>query len=70
MSYNGKSIGEVRDFEGLKVQETPNVADIFSVELNYKKLWNRKIAAANYYKKFNLDLTPHFANTMLYDRRN
>jgi hypothetical protein len=26
---NGKSIGEVRDFEELKVQETPNVANAF-----------------------------------------
>ncbi len=29
---NGKSIGEVRDFEELQVQEFPIVADIFSVE--------------------------------------
>ena len=40
MSPNGKSIGEVRDFEELKVQETPNVANAFSMELNYKKMWN------------------------------
>ena len=32
IAYNGKSIGEVRDFEELKVQEFPNVADIFFVE--------------------------------------
>jgi len=31
MSANGKSIGEVRAFEELKVQERPNEADIFSV---------------------------------------
>ena len=32
ISHNGKSIGEVRDFEELKVQEFPIVADIFFVE--------------------------------------
>jgi len=30
LSANGKSIGEVRDFEELKVQERPNGADAFS----------------------------------------
>ena len=40
MSHNGKSIGEVRDFEELKVQERLNGADAFSMELNYKKMWN------------------------------
>ena len=39
---NGKSIGEVRAFEEQKVQETPNVANAFSMKLNYKKMWNRK----------------------------
>jgi hypothetical protein len=34
MSANGKSIGEVRAFEELKVQERPNGANIFSMELN------------------------------------
>jgi len=29
IAYNGKSIGEVRAFEELKVQESRNVADIF-----------------------------------------
>lgn len=29
---NGKSIGEVRDFEELKVQGIQNVADIFSMK--------------------------------------
>jgi len=53
LSANGKSIGEVRTFEELKVQERPNEADIFFVELNYKKMWNEKIAAAKYYKIFN-----------------
>ena len=38
MSYNGKSIGEVRDFGELKVQERLNVADIFSTKRTYKKL--------------------------------
>ncbi|UOE39149.1 hypothetical protein [Chryseobacterium oryzae] len=37
---NGKSIGEVRAFGELKVQERPNVADAFSMELNYEKMWN------------------------------
>ena len=36
----GKSIGEVREFEEPKVQECPNEADAFSMELNYKKMWN------------------------------
>jgi len=40
LADNGKSIGEVRDFEELKVQERPNEADAFSMELNYKKMWN------------------------------
>ena len=34
MSYNGKSIGEVRAFEERKVQESSDVADIFSMELS------------------------------------
>jgi len=38
MADNGKSIGEVRDFEELKVQKFPIVADIFSMKLNYKKM--------------------------------
>lgn len=37
---NGKSIGEVRDFEELNVQEFTNVANAFSMKLNYKKMWN------------------------------
>ena len=37
---NGKSIGEVRAFEEPKVQESLHVADAFSMELNYKKMWN------------------------------
>ena len=37
MVANGKSIGEVREFEELKVQERPNEADAFSMELSYKK---------------------------------
>ena len=36
ISYNGKSIGEVRAFEEQNVQERPNGADIFSMKLNYK----------------------------------
>ena|GEM_PF-2045492 len=60
LSANGKSIGEVREFGELKVQEFTIVADIFFVELSYKKMWNEKIAAAKYYKKFNLDLNPAF----------
>jgi hypothetical protein len=40
MADNGKSIGEVRAFEELKVQERPNVANAFSMKLNYKKMWN------------------------------
>lgn len=28
-------------------------------------MWNWKILAAKYYKKFNFALLPHFANTML-----
>ncbi|MCZ2356440.1 MAG: hypothetical protein LC115_07095 [Bacteroidia bacterium] len=40
MSLNGKSIGEVRDFEELNVQEFTNVANAFSMKLNYKKMWN------------------------------
>ena len=38
MSYNGKSIGEVRAFEERKVQESSDVADIFSMKRTYKKL--------------------------------
>ncbi|MGX9987517.1 hypothetical protein [Soonwooa purpurea] len=34
ITANGKSIGEVRAFEELKVQERPIVADIFSMELS------------------------------------
>ena len=34
MSYNGKSIGEVRAFEEQNVQERLNVADAFSDCLN------------------------------------
>ena len=34
ISHNGKSIGEVRAFEELKVQEKPNVANAFSSTLN------------------------------------
>ena len=37
---NGKSIGEVRAFEELKVQERTNVANAFSILLTYKKLQN------------------------------
>jgi len=37
---NGKSIGEVRAFEELKVQERPNVANAFSILLTYKKMQN------------------------------
>jgi len=40
MSPNGKSIGEVRVFEELKVQEIQNVANAFSIMLTYKKLQN------------------------------
>ena len=36
IAYNGKSIGEVREFEGLKVQEFRNEADAFFGLLNYK----------------------------------
>ena len=35
---NGKSIGEVRVFEELKVQERLNGANIFSMKRTYKKL--------------------------------
>ena len=38
VSPNGKSIGEVREFEELKVQERPNGADIFSMKRTYKKI--------------------------------
>lgn len=37
MSHNGKSIGEVRAFEELKVQRNLNVANAFSILLTYKK---------------------------------
>ena len=40
ITANGKSIGEVRDFEELKVQEIQNVANAFSILLTYKKLQN------------------------------
>lgn len=40
VAANGKSIGEVRDFEELNVQEFTNVANAFSMKLNYKKMWN------------------------------
>ena len=32
ITANGKSIGEVREFEGQKVQEFRNVADAFSMK--------------------------------------
>jgi hypothetical protein len=32
LAYNGKSIGEVRAFEELKVQERLNLADAFSMQ--------------------------------------
>ena len=38
MTDNGKSIGEVRAFEELKVQGSSDVADIFSMKRTYKKL--------------------------------
>jgi hypothetical protein len=38
VSHNGKSIGEVRAFEELKVQESSDVADIFSMKRTYKKI--------------------------------
>ena len=62
---NGKSIGEVRAFEELKVQENPNVADAFFGLLNYKKYQYEKAAAAKNDKIFNYHFPPHFANTML-----
>jgi len=34
ITANGKSIGEVREFGELEVQEFTNVADAFSMELN------------------------------------
>jgi len=37
MSPNGKSIGEVRAFEELKVQVSLIVANAFSILLTYKK---------------------------------
>ena len=40
IATNGKSIGEVRDFEEQKVQERPNVANAFSILLTYKNLQN------------------------------
>ena len=40
ITANGKSIGEVRAFEELKVQEIQNGANAFSMKLNYKKMWN------------------------------
>ncbi len=40
IAYNGKSIGEVRDFEEPKVQEIQNLAKAFSMKLNYIKMWN------------------------------
>jgi len=40
ITANGKSIGEVRAFEELKVQRNPNVANAFSILLTYKKLQN------------------------------
>jgi len=37
IAANGKSIGEVREKWNRQVQFRPNVADIFSMKLNYKK---------------------------------
>ena len=66
ITANGKSIGEVRAFEELKVQEIQNVANAFSILLTYKKLQNWK-AWADYFFCFSiLHFSPHFANTMLY----
>jgi len=42
ISPYGKSIGEVRAFEELKVQERLNVANAFSLLLTYKKMQNLK----------------------------
>ena len=60
IAYNGKSIGEVREFEGLKVQEFRNEADAFFGLLNYKNNQYGKAAADKYYKYFNLDFNPAF----------
>ena len=38
LSHNGKSIGEVRAFEEQNVQESSDVADIFSMKRTYKKI--------------------------------
>ena len=65
MAYNGKSIGEVRAFEELKVQERPNGADAFSDCLNYEKKQYEKQRRIHITNLSILYLTPHFANTML-----
>jgi len=40
ITANGKSIGEVRAKNELQFNFRPSVADAFSMELNYKKMWN------------------------------
>jgi len=54
MSHNGKSIGEVRAFEELKVQGSLNVADIFSMKRTYKKLVKWKNSGVKILQKVQL----------------
>ena len=70
IAHNGKRLCEVREFEGLKVQEFRNEADAFFGLLNYKNNQYEKAAAAKYLKSFNLRFLPHFANTMLGEKLN
>ncbi|QIG88633.1 hypothetical protein G6R40_02870 [Chryseobacterium sp. POL2] len=60
ISANGKSIGEVREFEGLKVQEFRNVADAFSLLLTYKKIAELKSIRRNIFTKFQRLQNPAF----------
>jgi len=64
---NGKSIGEVRAFEELKVLEKPNVANAFSNTANLQKNAELKSIRGLFFLLFNFAFTPHFANTMLCD---
>jgi len=60
IATNGKSIGEVRAFEEQKVQETPNVANAFSILLTYKKNAELKSMSGLFFLLFNFALLPAF----------
>jgi len=58
IAYNGKSIGEVRAFEERKVQESSDVADIFSMKRTYKKLVEWKNSGGESSRIFQFSTSP------------